>query len=213
MMSHGKSGTEDAVSPVVGVMLMLVVVVIIAAVVSAFAGGMASNSQKAPTNVAIEGTYSQANGMTISHVRGDAVALSKVDFRTTPSELFGADASKFAWNINKTILRSVTGDPVFFNATGFYNTSAFVVGDTLVINHADCVDYVPVGGTAFGKDPNVPPGVNANARVLWDGGSTKTQYFAAYTFGNPTNIGKYFYLDLVDPTGNIINRAKVTITA
>ncbi len=39
----------DAVSPVVGVMLMLVVTIIIAAVVSAFAGGMVSNQQKAPT--------------------------------------------------------------------------------------------------------------------------------------------------------------------
>ena len=39
----------EAVSPVVGVMLMLVVTIIIAAVVSAFAGGMAANQQKAPT--------------------------------------------------------------------------------------------------------------------------------------------------------------------
>jgi archaeal type IV pilus assembly protein PilA len=39
---------EHAVSPVVGVMLMLVVTIIIAAVVSAFAGGMNSGTQKAP---------------------------------------------------------------------------------------------------------------------------------------------------------------------
>ena len=39
----------EAVSPVVGVMLMLVVTIIIAAVVSAFAGGMADNQQKAPS--------------------------------------------------------------------------------------------------------------------------------------------------------------------
>ena len=40
---------DDAVSPVVGVMLMLVVTIIIAAVVSAFAGGSVSGSQKAPS--------------------------------------------------------------------------------------------------------------------------------------------------------------------
>jgi len=41
---------EDAVSPVVGVMLMLVVTIIIAAVVSGFAGGMiGGNNQKTPT--------------------------------------------------------------------------------------------------------------------------------------------------------------------
>jgi len=40
---------NEAVSPVVGVMLMLVVTIIIAAVVSGFAGGLASTQQKAPT--------------------------------------------------------------------------------------------------------------------------------------------------------------------
>jgi archaeal type IV pilus assembly protein PilA len=45
-----KKHCEDAVSPVVGVMLMLVVTIIIAAVVSGFAGGLiGSNNQKSPT--------------------------------------------------------------------------------------------------------------------------------------------------------------------
>ena len=39
---------EDAVSPVIGVMLMLVVTIIIAAVVSAFSGGMMKSEQTAP---------------------------------------------------------------------------------------------------------------------------------------------------------------------
>jgi archaeal type IV pilus assembly protein PilA len=43
------SSTEQAVSPVVGVMLMLIVVVIIAAVVSGFAGGLLGNQEKSPT--------------------------------------------------------------------------------------------------------------------------------------------------------------------
>jgi len=63
----GKNG-EDAVSPVVGVMLMLVVTIIIAAVVSGFAGGLiGSNSNtKTPTlamNVKI--ANSGNNGTTI----------------------------------------------------------------------------------------------------------------------------------------------------
>jgi FlaG/FlaF family flagellin (archaellin) len=58
---------DDAVSPVVGVMLMLVVTIIIAAVVSGFAGGLAGSSQKAPdlmmdvkianSGVAVQGSY------------------------------------------------------------------------------------------------------------------------------------------------------------
>jgi FlaG/FlaF family flagellin (archaellin) len=59
-----KSGhSEDAVSPVVGVMLMLVVTIIIAAVVSGFAGGLVGGtSQKAPlltmdVKISNTGTY------------------------------------------------------------------------------------------------------------------------------------------------------------
>ncbi len=48
-MKENMRKNTEAVSPVVGVMLMLVVTIIIAAVVSAFAGGMVSNEQKAPT--------------------------------------------------------------------------------------------------------------------------------------------------------------------
>ena len=40
---------DDAVSPVVGVMLMLVVTIIIAAVVSGFAGGLIGDAKKAPS--------------------------------------------------------------------------------------------------------------------------------------------------------------------
>ncbi|WP_319578819.1 type IV pilin N-terminal domain-containing protein [uncultured Methanospirillum sp.] len=40
--------TNDAVSPVIGILLMLVVTIIIAAVVSGFAGGLAGGQSKAP---------------------------------------------------------------------------------------------------------------------------------------------------------------------
>ena len=48
-MRHGKD--DQAVSPVIGVMLMIVVTIIIAAIVSAFAGGYANTDEKAPTAV------------------------------------------------------------------------------------------------------------------------------------------------------------------
>jgi FlaG/FlaF family flagellin (archaellin) len=44
-----KRKSDDAVSPVVGVMLMLVVTIIIAAVISGFAGGLMGNPHKSPT--------------------------------------------------------------------------------------------------------------------------------------------------------------------
>ena len=46
-----KNTIENAVSPVVGVMLMLVVTIIIAAIVSAFAGGAVSGVSKVPQGV------------------------------------------------------------------------------------------------------------------------------------------------------------------
>jgi len=57
---------EDAISPVIGIMLMLVVTVIVAAVVSAFAGDLVGTKEKAPTitlDVQIKNTglYSSSN--------------------------------------------------------------------------------------------------------------------------------------------------------
>ena len=43
-----KDNTEDAISPVIAVMLMLVVTVIIAAVVSSYTGSLAGNEKKSP---------------------------------------------------------------------------------------------------------------------------------------------------------------------
>lgn len=46
-----RTKSEDAVSPVIGVMLMLVVTIIIAAVVATFAGGIGMDNEPAPTTV------------------------------------------------------------------------------------------------------------------------------------------------------------------
>jgi FlaG/FlaF family flagellin (archaellin) len=79
---------EDAVSPVVGVMLMLVVTIIIAAVVSGFAGGLASGKEKAP-QVSLE-THIQLNGgmmggtqMIIKHLGGDPINTKNVKLVTS----------------------------------------------------------------------------------------------------------------------------------
>jgi FlaG/FlaF family flagellin (archaellin) len=48
-MEQEQNRHENAVSPVIGVMLMIVVTIIIAAVVSAFAGGLAGDQKKTPS--------------------------------------------------------------------------------------------------------------------------------------------------------------------
>jgi len=89
---------DEAVSPVVGILLMLVVTIIIAAVVSGFAGSLASDQTKAPQvslevkgiiqNISDTNTsnwqsdypddFEAANGLEFVHKGGDSFALSDV---------------------------------------------------------------------------------------------------------------------------------------
>lgn len=57
-----KQEKENAVSPVVGVMLMLVVTIIIAALVSAFAGGLGTTTEAKPM-ITFSAEYGQHNGL------------------------------------------------------------------------------------------------------------------------------------------------------
>jgi len=74
---------DEAVSPVVGVMLMLVVTVVLAAVVTVFATGVVDGTEVAPislvkVNVSDNSSTSSLDSLTISVYGGDAVDLSKV---------------------------------------------------------------------------------------------------------------------------------------
>jgi FlaG/FlaF family flagellin (archaellin) len=71
-----RRNADDAVSPVVGVMLMLVVTIIIAAVVSAFAGGLASEQKKAPT-AAMEMRIVNTGSAGTSHIFWKVLSVSE----------------------------------------------------------------------------------------------------------------------------------------
>jgi len=92
-----KNQHEHAVSPVVGVMLMLVVTIIIAAVVSAFAGGLSSGTEKAP-QASINVKFLEDDGgmgpayvetkMVFEHLSGDSMPtkdLNIVTYYTHPN--------------------------------------------------------------------------------------------------------------------------------
>jgi archaeal type IV pilus assembly protein PilA len=72
-MTHKMKIKDDAVSPVVGVMLMLVVTIIIAAVVSAFAGGIGGSQVKTP-----QASFLITTGWVVSD--SGAVSTSQYDF-------------------------------------------------------------------------------------------------------------------------------------
>lgn len=69
---------EDAVSPVVGVMLMLAVTVMIAAVVSAFAGGFSDTGEKVPQASFKVRVNLDENRTYFDHAGGDPVSLSNI---------------------------------------------------------------------------------------------------------------------------------------
>jgi FlaG/FlaF family flagellin (archaellin) len=92
-----KRTSEHAVSPVVGVMLMLVVTIIIAAVVSAFAGGLSSGTEKAP-QASLSVVFMEDDGgmgadhveskMVFEHMSGDSIPtrdISIVTYYTHPN--------------------------------------------------------------------------------------------------------------------------------
>ena len=80
---------ENAVSPVVGVMLMLVVTIIIAAVVAVFATGVVTTTQTAPTAVLSAGDFKVTHEewgslieMKLVHKNGDTLAIDNLELQT-----------------------------------------------------------------------------------------------------------------------------------
>ena len=73
---------EDAVSPVIGVMLMLVVTIVIAAVVAAFAGGLGSDVEMAPT-AALDIDVKSDGTVKIEHLSGETLTNEKITIKVT----------------------------------------------------------------------------------------------------------------------------------
>ncbi len=67
---------ENAVSPVIGVMLMLVITIIVAAVITGFATDLSKDVEKTPTTF-FEAQYSDGK-FTLKHKGGDPIALKDI---------------------------------------------------------------------------------------------------------------------------------------
>ena len=102
-----KERKEDAVSPVIGVMLMLVVTIVIAAVVAAFAGGIATDTEPTPSVVLSADVYKTDSKVTIQSLSGDRLEVSKLDVR-----VYGEDGTLLA--------EKSTGDGAISGADGTY---------------------------------------------------------------------------------------------
>ena len=175
---------DTAVSPVVGVMLMLVLTIIIAAIVSAYAGGIASEQKKVPQAM-ISGTYSISNGFQIAHNGGDGLALHDMVFVVRNGPMFGPNLErKTAQVLDKTLIADRTGRSLD-NGDGTSEVTSFRPGDVLYISAEN----------ATGS--RLQPGL-ADAEHLW--------------FSNTTNIGNAFSLEVSDTGGNLISVSDVVIS-
>jgi FlaG/FlaF family flagellin (archaellin) len=145
---------QDAVSPVVGVMLMLVVTVIIAAIVSAFAGGLAETEQKAP-QITLTAEANADEYILLEHLGGDPLNTGSVTVRTfIPAGTFKDMNYEIEKWGNQTYCP--TNDRV---DGGGYNWVVFQPGDQIKINWTDAFgpDY---SGTAGGASPDAGETLN-----------------------------------------------------
>lgn len=167
---------RDAVSPVVGVMLMLVVTIIIAAVVSAFAGGLVTTKEKAPqaslevhiTWVPLASSMSGSAGpqFTMKHLGGDPINTKNVKLVTSWANATGI------YNVQSTVA-PVWGyaQETYVESTSGPGTSNF----TLSSLNTHYVDYL--GGNSYYNAPYMvlpgkfPTGTGfaENDTTLWFG--------------------------------------------
>ncbi len=129
---------EDAVSPVIGVMLMLVVTIVIAAVVAAFAGGLGSDVEMAPTAALDIDVFSNGK-VKIESLSGEALITKDITIKVTDT------------NGNS----KGTGNLYSEDGTKGYKGLSFTPGTTTVVTLESASvnpgDYVTVTILANGK--------------------------------------------------------------
>jgi archaeal type IV pilus assembly protein PilA len=121
---------DEAVSPVIGVILMVAITVILAAVIAAFVFGMAGNISKTKV-VAATAQQSQADRISITYQGGQDAATCIGIYWTTTATGAGTILSATQWGLTS-------------------GTTALTVGKTGLIAGSSGKDHVV--GTAFFAD-------------------------------------------------------------
>lgn len=174
---------NEAVSPVVGVMLMLVVTIITAAIVSGFAGGLPDTTYKT-SNVALKATYSQTNGLTITNMGGSPVGTSNTVIITRLTDTFG-DNEHLSWTIDPYDIVTKRGQDAgssyaWYTNTGSSGKSSFEAGDAAYV-----------------------------APVYMQNGLESANTFSV---NNESNVGKEFWVELCDRSGMVFAKTRAVIT-
>ncbi|MBP2133474.1 FlaG/FlaF family flagellin (archaellin) [Methanomicrobium sp. W14] len=106
--------TNDAVSPVIGVMLMIVVTVVIAAVVSAFASDMSGGQDTAPVaSIQCKIVKEDTNTiLTFKHISGDSINTANLKIIVSYTDSGGAPVQKRSTGVNVDDLTNSKGEIV-----------------------------------------------------------------------------------------------------
>ncbi|WP_255151271.1 type IV pilin [Halorarius halobius] len=97
---------EDAVSPVIGVILMVAITVILAAVIGTFVLGLGDQVQSSAPNANFEFTYEQDTsppGITITHTGGQDVDADNVIIQGASDDSDNADTNSYTGWSDSTI--------------------------------------------------------------------------------------------------------------
>ncbi len=139
---------KEAVSPVVGVMLMLVVTLIIAGVVSAFGGGLVSTTSATP-QASLSSSLTFGDSLKISHNGGDSIIGSALEVKTTIESGWYVDMVS---NVNLTEAKLPRGPNGKFDNYGTYET--FQTGDVLTVPWDNVFLTTKQGDIFVGFEPN-----------------------------------------------------------
>jgi FlaG/FlaF family flagellin (archaellin) len=152
----------DAVSPVVGVMLMLVVTIIIAAVVSAFAGGFGQSSPKVP-QISVSAEAHDSKDIIIDFNGGDQVSGSAIIVKTFIPMGMYKDMS------HQVDLKNATYLPTNEALKTDWSAKTIQTGDKIKINWADAFATSSLGGyvaPAVGEPVNIEIYDSASGKVI-----------------------------------------------
>lgn len=197
------STKEQAISPVIGIMLMLVVTVIIAAVVSGFAGGLIQTEDKVP-QASITGKYSQYNGFTMTHAGGDSLAIKDLYITVRPSDEFGRGQSEYGQIIvNLSTISDVKGKYWINPVDATYGVMSWRAGESMFVKGgADLQNSKLIKNTQ-----DWPPCYNEAIQ----GGKPAPKYCFVTSLNNQINLGKTFTLEITRKDGRMISSSKVIV--
>ena len=193
----------EAVSPVVGVMLMLVVTIIIAAVVSGFAGGLSGSQEMAPqASIAVSTAYVSDGNFDIKfeHQGGDAIKTSDCEFITFLT-LPNGTVIKHTQTPSSALARSES--PTQLAGSASYSRGPHLTDPQKYAYPCNPIldKSLPSGWTVKGIDGTLENGEN----YAWFGNAVWIAGDVARTYNNGFTANFIGLVDYVKPDGDTEN--------